>query len=166
MGKVGEKLEGLESYLWVVLEREEVVRGGGSTAGGGRRRYCAAVAAFRRGVEVMAGPGIFVGTRANGFGGWWGSALARAAARRGGAAMAMAGVATGERSQAGGVGKLGRCVRESEEEQSSTTRCGSERRSGARKKLRATGVVACANSAVANLATVSTHGEERATRVA
>ena len=72
MGKVGEKLEGLESYLWVVLEREEVVRGGGSTAGGGRRRYCAAVAAFRRGVEVMAGPGSFVGTRANGFGGWWG----------------------------------------------------------------------------------------------
>jgi len=35
MGKVGEKLEGLESYLWVVLEREEVVRGGGSTAAAG-----------------------------------------------------------------------------------------------------------------------------------
>ena len=70
----------------------------------------------------------------------------------------------GERSQAGGVGKLGRCVCESEAEQSSTACCGSERRSGARKKLRATGVVACANGAVANLATVSTHGEERATR--
>ena len=70
----------------------------------------------------------------------------------------------GERSQAGGVGKLGRRVRESEAEQSSTARCGSERRSGARKKLRATGVVACANGAVANLATVSTHGEEKATR--
>jgi len=93
MGKVGEKLEGLESYLWVVLEHEEVVRGGGSTAGGGRRRYCAAVAAFQRGVEVMAGPGSFVETRANGFGGWWGSALARAAARRGWVAMAMAGMA-------------------------------------------------------------------------
>jgi len=61
MGKVGEKLEELESYLWVVLEREEVVRGGGSTAGGGRRRYCAAVAAFRRGVEVMAGLGASLG---------------------------------------------------------------------------------------------------------
>ena len=100
MGEVGEKLEGLESYLWVVLEREEVVRGGGSTAGGGRRRYCAAVAAFRRSVDVMAGPGSFVGTRANGFGGWWGSALARAAARRGGVAMAMAGVASARRQAA------------------------------------------------------------------
>ena len=70
----------------------------------------------------------------------------------------------GERSQASGVGKLGRCVRESEAEQSSTARCGNERRSGGRKKLRATGIVACANGAVANLATVSTHGEERATR--
>ena len=65
-----------------------------------------------------------------------------------------------------GAGRLGRYVRESEAERSSTTRCGSERRSGAREKLRATGVVACANGAVANLATVSTHGEERATRVA
>ena len=70
----------------------------------------------------------------------------------------------GERSQAGGVGKLGRCVCESEAEQSSTARCGSERRSGAREKLRATSVVACASGAVVNLATVSTHGEERATR--
>jgi len=69
-----------------------------------------------------------------------------------------------ERSQAGGAGRLGRRVRESEAEQSSTARCGSERRSGARKKLRATGIVACANGAVANLAMVSTHGEERATR--
>ena len=100
MGKVWEKLEGLESYLWVVLEREEVVRGGGSTAGGGWRRYCAAVAAFRRSVDVMAGPGSFVGTRANGFGGWWGSALARAAARRGGVAMAMAGGASARRQAA------------------------------------------------------------------
>ena len=64
----------------------------------------------------------------------------------------------GERSQAGGVGKLGRRVRESEAEQSSTARCGSERRSGAREKLSATGVVACASGTVANLATVSTHG--------
>ena len=85
MGKVGEKLEGLESYLWVVLEREEVVRGGGSTAGGGRRRYCAAVAAFRRGVEVMAGPVSFARTRASGFGGWWRAGRARSTARRGGA---------------------------------------------------------------------------------
>ena len=102
MGKVGEKIEGLESYLWVVLEREEVVRGGGSTAAGGRRRYCAAVAAFRRGVEVMAGPGSFVGTRANGFGGWWGSALARAAARRGGVGHGHDG-----RRRRSGAGRLG-----------------------------------------------------------
>ena len=85
MGKVGEKLEGLESYLWVVLEREGAVRGGGSTAGGGRRRYCAAVAAFRRSVEVMAGPGSFVGMRASGFGGWWKAAWARVVAQHGGA---------------------------------------------------------------------------------
>ena len=32
------------------------------------------------------------------------------------------------------------------------------------EKLPATGVVTCASGAVANLATVSTHGEERATR--
>ena len=70
MGKVGEKLEGLESYLWVVLECEEVVRGGGSTAGGGWRRYCAAVAAFRRGVEVMAGPVSFTEWSGCRFGGW------------------------------------------------------------------------------------------------
>ena len=149
MGKVGEKLEGLESYLWVVLEHEEVVRGGG------RRRYCAAVAAFRRSVEVMAGPGSFVATRANGFGGWWGSALARAAARRGGVGHGHDG-----RRRRYGAGRLGRYVRESEAERSSTTRCGSERRSGAREKLRATGVVACANGAVTNLATVTTHERE------
>ena len=63
-----------------------------------------------------------------------------------------------------GAGRFGRYVCESEAEQSSTARCGSERRTGAREKLRATGVVACASGAVANLATVSTHGEERATR--
>jgi len=61
MGKVGEKLEELESYLWVVLEREEVVRGCGSMAGGGRRRYCAAVAAFRRHRAVEVGSVSFRG---------------------------------------------------------------------------------------------------------
>jgi len=90
MGKVWEKLEGLESYLWVVLEPEEVVRGGGSTAGGGRRRCCAAAAAFRRGVEVMAGPGSFVGTRASEFGGWWRAGRTRTAAQCKGAGGAMA----------------------------------------------------------------------------
>ena len=89
-GKEEWELHWVKAHLWVVLEREEVVRGGGSTAGGGWRRCCATVAAFRRGVEMMAGPGSFVGTRANGFGGWWASALARAAARRGWVAMAMA----------------------------------------------------------------------------
>jgi len=69
MGKVGEKLEGLESYLWVVLEREEVVRGGGSTAGGGRQWYCAAAAAFRRGWASGVGPWRISGRWRSYFGG-------------------------------------------------------------------------------------------------
>ena len=62
-------------------------RGGGlwRRLHGGRRRCCAAPAEFRRGVEVMAGPGSFVGTRASGFGGWWRVGRARSMARRGGA---------------------------------------------------------------------------------
>ena len=59
--------------------------GGGSTASSDRWWYYAAAAAFRRGVEVMAGPVSFAGTRASGFGGWWRAGRARSTARRGGA---------------------------------------------------------------------------------
>ena len=61
--------------------------GGLGARGGGlwRRRCCAAAAAFRQGVEVMAGPVRFAGTRASGFGGWWRAGRARSTARRGGA---------------------------------------------------------------------------------
>ena len=78
--------------------------GGGSTASGDRRRYYAAAAAFRQGVEVMAGPGSFVGMRANGFGGWWRAAWARVVAQHGGkvAALASSGAA---QAQAGGTGR-------------------------------------------------------------
>ena len=51
----------------------------------GERRCYAAAAAFRRGVEVMAGPGSFVGMRASRFGDWWRAAWARVVAQHGGA---------------------------------------------------------------------------------
>ena len=110
----------------------------GAVSGGGGGR---APAVVRRGRATVVGLGSFRGPRASGFGGLVGvgAGSSGGSAWRGGHGHG----GRGERSQASGVGKLGRCVRESEAEQSSTARCGSERRSGAREKLRATGVVAC-----------------------
>ena len=84
-GEGGVEEEESESYLWVVVRGLGVASGGGSTASGGRQRCYAAAAAFRRGVEVMARPGSFVGMRASGFGDWWRAAWARVVAQHGGA---------------------------------------------------------------------------------
>ena len=60
-GPVGEKEEGVEAHPWVVLGREEVLRGGGSMEQGGWRRLCLAVAALRRREEGAAYLRSFVG---------------------------------------------------------------------------------------------------------
>ena len=46
-GKVGENGEGLEDYLWVVLDGVEVIGAGLSTVRGDRRSICSGAAALR-----------------------------------------------------------------------------------------------------------------------
>ena len=46
-GKVGEKDEELESYLWVAVARRERVGGGGSAERGGRRWVCSPASMLR-----------------------------------------------------------------------------------------------------------------------
>ena len=87
-GLGGGKVEELEPHLWVVVWGLGMAGGRLAAGAGGRRRCSAAAAAFRRGVEVPAGPvsftkrlGRYWGTR---FGPWesgW-AAPRRAGARR------------------------------------------------------------------------------------
>ena len=130
--------------------------GGRLAAGaGGRRRCSAAAAAFRRGVEVMAGPGSFVGTRASGFGGWWRAGRARSTARLGGAG--------------GGHGRRGGVARRRDARGNSERRvkaCAWRTRRRARESSGADDAALGVHTdgAVANLATVTTHKDERAER--
>ena len=75
-GKVGEKDEEPESYLWVVMGGAEVVRSGVSTERGGRRRVCSGVVMLRRRKEGAVGLGRFTGSRAIHSGGWFGERVA------------------------------------------------------------------------------------------
>ena len=91
-GKVGENGEGLENYLWVVLDGVEVIRAGLSTAAGGRWWNWAAAALLRQCWKGEAGPRSFGGERPSSwrvrFGEGRAGTVAPRAAREGAALMA------------------------------------------------------------------------------
>ena len=91
-GEVGENGEGLEYYLWVVLDGVEVIGAGLSTAAGGRWWNWAAAALLRRRWEGEVGPRSFGGERPSSwrvrFGEGQAETVAPRAAREGAALMA------------------------------------------------------------------------------
>ena len=68
---MGEKDEGLEPHLWVVLVRREVVGGGGATADCSRRGACFAARVHRR----RWGRGFGSRSVSGGLGRWWRGSL-------------------------------------------------------------------------------------------